>query len=134
VRQAFRFKLYQHKRNRHLDRTIDVASGAWNRQANRTLKSLLCRPGLADRGGVFSGLNDKRRELTRLSNKKPSRIIVEHKDRLTRFGFNYFELLLPKLGCELVVTDRDEEEKSDLMKDLVNDRQLKQAACGVRKH
>lgn len=44
---------------------------------------------------------------------------MEHKDRLTRFGFNYFELLLPKLGCELVVMDRDEEEKSDLMKDLV---------------
>jgi putative transposase len=30
VRQAFRFKLYQHKRTRHLDRTIDLAAGAWN--------------------------------------------------------------------------------------------------------
>jgi putative resolvase len=44
---------------------------------------------------------------------------VEHKVRLTRFGFNYFEVLLPKLGCELVVIDRDEEEKSDVMQDLV---------------
>ena len=43
----------------------------------------------------------------------------EHKDRLTRFGFAYFELLLPKLGCELVVVDRDTEEKADLMKDLI---------------
>jgi putative transposase len=30
VRQAFRFKLYGHKRNRHLERVIDVAAGAWN--------------------------------------------------------------------------------------------------------
>jgi len=30
VRQAFRFKLYQHKRNRHLDRAIDIAASAWN--------------------------------------------------------------------------------------------------------
>jgi putative resolvase len=73
--------------------------------------------------GVFSeiasGMNDQRRQLTRLLNKQPSRIVVEHKDRLTRFGFHYFELFLPKLGCELVVMDRDAEEKSDLMKDLI---------------
>jgi putative transposase len=30
VRQAFRFKLYQHKRTRFLDRTINIAAGAWN--------------------------------------------------------------------------------------------------------
>ena len=30
MRQAFRFKLYQHKRNRFLERTIDIAAGAWN--------------------------------------------------------------------------------------------------------
>jgi putative resolvase len=64
-------------------------------------------------------MNDKRRQLTRLLNKRPERIVVEHKDRLTRFGFAYFELLLPKLGCEMVVIDRDLEEKSDLMKDLI---------------
>jgi putative transposase len=30
VRQAFRFKLYHQKRNRFLDRTIDIAASAWN--------------------------------------------------------------------------------------------------------
>ena len=30
MRQAFRFKLYQHKRNRHLHQVIDVAASAWN--------------------------------------------------------------------------------------------------------
>lgn len=42
-----------------------------------------------------------------------------YKDRLTRFGFNYFDILLPKIGCELVVINKDEEDKPDLMKDLV---------------
>ena len=68
---------------------------------------------------VASGMNDQRLELIRLLNKLPRRIVVEHKDSLTRFGFNYFELLLAKLGCELVVIDRDREEKTDLMKDLI---------------
>ena len=30
MRQAFRFKRYHHKRNRFLERTIDIAAGAWN--------------------------------------------------------------------------------------------------------
>jgi putative transposase len=30
VRQAFQFKLYQHKRNRHLHKAIDIAASAWN--------------------------------------------------------------------------------------------------------
>ena len=68
---------------------------------------------------IASEMNDKRRQLTRLLNNRPSKIVIEHKDRLTRFGFAYFELLLPKLGCELVVVDRDTEEKADLMKDLI---------------
>jgi predicted site-specific integrase-resolvase len=68
---------------------------------------------------ISSGMNDHRKQLTTLLNLNPSRIVVEHKDRLTRFGFGYFEILLPMLGCELVVINRDSEEQSDLIKDLV---------------
>lgn len=68
---------------------------------------------------VASGMNDNRPKLKKLLLQKPSRIVVEHKDRLTRFGFGYFEILLPMLGCELVVVNRDSEERNDLMKDLV---------------
>jgi len=50
---------------------------------------------------------------------KPTRILIEYKDRLTRFGFNYFETLLPKIGCELVVINKETEDKQDLMKDLI---------------
>lgn len=68
---------------------------------------------------IASGMNDSRRKLTKLLNKNPTRIVVEHKDRLTRFGFNYFEILLPKIGCELVVINRDTEERTDLVKDMI---------------
>jgi len=68
---------------------------------------------------IASGMNDSRPKLTKLLNENPLRIVVEHKDRLTRFGFGYFELLLPKINCELIVINRDKEEKDDLLKDLV---------------
>ena len=68
---------------------------------------------------VASGMNDNRQKLEKLITSKPKRIVVEHKDRLTRFGFGYFDVLLPMIGCELVVIHRDKEEKDDLLKDLV---------------
>lgn len=68
---------------------------------------------------IASGMNDSRPQLIKLLNENPKRIVVEHKDRLTRFGFGYFELLLPKLNCDLVVINRDKEEKEDLLKDLI---------------
>ncbi|MCI0388476.1 MAG: IS607 family transposase [Acidobacteria bacterium] len=68
---------------------------------------------------IASGMNDNRPKLKKLVASKPSRIVVEHKDRLTRFGFGYFEQLLPMIGCELVVMNRDKEEKDDLLKDLI---------------
>lgn len=68
---------------------------------------------------IASGMNDKRIKLIKMLDSRPTKIIVEHKDRLTRFGFNYLENLLKKLGCEIVVINRDSEDESDLMKDFV---------------
>lgn len=68
---------------------------------------------------VGSGMNDSRRGLNKILAKPPALLVVEHKDRLTRFGFNYLEILLGKLGCQVIVINRDSEEKADLIKDLV---------------
>jgi predicted site-specific integrase-resolvase len=68
---------------------------------------------------IASGMNDKRPKLLKLLETNPPAILVEHKDRLTRFGFNYFDILLPKIGCQLLVMNRDAEENDDLMKDLI---------------
>lgn len=69
---------------------------------------------------IASGMNDNRRELWKLLDSKPTKIVVEHKDRLTRFGFNYIEKLMLKQGCEIVVIHRDKEDETDLVKDLVS--------------
>ena len=68
---------------------------------------------------IASGMNDKRKALFSLIDNTPKRIVVEHKDRLTRFGFNYFDKMLPLLGYELIIINRDFEEENDLMKDMI---------------
>ena len=69
---------------------------------------------------VASGMNDSRKQLWKMLDSQPTTIVVEHKDRLTRFGFNYLDQLLPRLGCELIVINRDAIDENDLMKDLVS--------------
>ena len=65
-----------------------------------------------------SGLNDKRPKLHKIfSDNKATRIIVEHKDRLTRFGFEYIKTLF---YGELVVINMVEDGKEDLMQDFVS--------------
>jgi predicted site-specific integrase-resolvase len=46
-----------------------------------------------------------------------SRIVVEHKDRLTRFGFNYIKNLW--VG-EIVIINEVTEDEKDLMQDFVS--------------
>lgn len=70
---------------------------------------------------IASGLNDKRKKLEKvLKCNKSSKIIVEHKDRLTRFGFNYLELLLKKDNREIIVIHDNEDKKEDLIEDFVS--------------
>lgn len=66
-----------------------------------------------------SGLNDKRPKLEKIfRERKATKIIVEHADRLTRFGFNYMEVLYPE--CEFVVINKSMEDEEDLMKDFAS--------------
>lgn len=67
---------------------------------------------------VASGMNDKRPELWKAITDKPSRIIVENKDRLTRFGFTYLQRLLKEQGTEIVVINDSHVDREDLIKDL----------------
>lgn len=65
-----------------------------------------------------SGLNDTRRLLlTLLRDKTITRVVVEHKDRLTRFGFNYLKELA---HFEIVVINEVAEDEKDLMQDFVS--------------
>lgn len=65
-----------------------------------------------------SGLNDKRPKLQKiLKENKASRIVVEHKDRLTRFGFEYIKTLY---DGEIIIINEVIEEQADLMQDFVS--------------
>ena len=46
------------------------------------------------------------------------RIVVEHRDRLTRFGFHYLEILAEIEGFEIVVNKTLDNDKNDLMSDF----------------
>ena len=65
-----------------------------------------------------SGLNDKRPKLVKiLGDPSVTRIVVEHKDRLTRFGFAYIQLLSK---AEIVVINEVLGDEPDLMQDFVS--------------
>ena len=52
---------------------------------------------------------------------KVNKVIVEHKDRLTRFQFNFIKKMYAVFGCEIIVLD-DKEDVSDaeeLTRDLM---------------
>jgi predicted site-specific integrase-resolvase len=69
---------------------------------------------------VGSGVNDNRKKLIELLLKDDySLIICEHKDRLTRVGFNYLKVLLNKQGKDIEVVNLAEERKDDLRQDFV---------------
>lgn len=70
---------------------------------------------------VGSGVNDKRRRLSALLKRGDwGTLIVEHKDRLTRFGFNWFQLFIEQQGRRIVVINETADDKTDLIQDLVS--------------
>ena len=70
---------------------------------------------------IGSGVNDTRPKLLKLlTDPSVSVIIVEHKDRLTRFGYNYLEQLLKMQGRRIEVINLAENGKEDLIQDFVS--------------
>ena len=70
---------------------------------------------------VGSGVNDNRKQLAKLLNDDDwGRVVVEHKDRLTRFGFNYLDILLGKTGKVIEVVNEADNGKDDLLQDFVS--------------
>ena len=70
---------------------------------------------------IGSGLNDKRKKLNKiLKDGNATKVVVEHKDRLSRFGVSYIEECLSKFGCDLVVINESNSDKEDLIQDFVS--------------
>jgi predicted site-specific integrase-resolvase len=69
---------------------------------------------------VGSGVNDSRpRFLKLLADPTIGVIVVEHKDRATRFGFRYLETLLAQQGRRLEVVNLADDGRDELVADLV---------------
>lgn len=69
---------------------------------------------------VASGMNDSRRELWKMIDSKPDILIIENKDRLTRFGYKYIEKLLNNQGTKIICINESLTDEDDIMKDLIS--------------
>ena len=70
---------------------------------------------------IGSGVNDNRPKLLKLlCDRDITLIVVEHKDRLTRFGFRYIETLLSIQNRKVEVINLAGNGKEDLIQDLVS--------------
>lgn len=68
---------------------------------------------------IASGMNDHRPQFWKMFDNDYTVIVVENKDRLTRFGFNYLFMLSKKLGITIDVVNKDHEDETDLIKDMI---------------
>lgn len=73
---------------------------------------------------IGGGMNFKRKKflslMSRISSGEIIQVIVAHKDRLCRFGFDYFNYMAMQNGCQIVVVNQEslspqEEMVEDLM-------------------
>jgi predicted site-specific integrase-resolvase len=68
---------------------------------------------------IGSGINESRPKfLALLEDQRIRTIVVEHKDRATRFGFRYLETLLKTQGRTLEVVNQADNSTEDLLADL----------------
>jgi len=70
---------------------------------------------------IGSGLNDKRPKLLKILNDiDVTHIVIEHKDRIARFGFNFLQAWMASRQCEIIIINNVETDKEDLMQDFVS--------------
>lgn len=75
---------------------------------------------------IASGMNESRKDFNELIKlvieNKVSKVFVSYKDRLTRFGYNYFEYIFKMFGTEIEVVNLTKEEdfQTELTQDLIS--------------
>ncbi|ORB77278.1 IS607 family transposase [Mycobacterium timonense] len=103
-------RVSSHDQRADLDRQVARLS-AWVTGQDLTVKQVVTEVG--------SGLNGKRPKLRRiLSDPDAKVIVVEHRDRLARFGVEHLEAALSAQGRRIVVADPGET-TDDLVRDMI---------------
>jgi predicted site-specific integrase-resolvase len=91
------------------------------------LKEYCLKSGLSDVefiSEIGGGLNFERKKFLEIMNAveqhKVKMLIIAHKDRLVRFGFEYFRYFLSKHNCELVIlNDEKMSPEQEMVEDLM---------------
>lgn len=73
---------------------------------------------------IGGGMNFKRKEflslMERIESGEISKLIIAHKDRLVRFGFDFFLIFSQKHGCEIVVANQEQlSPQEEMVEDLM---------------
>lgn len=74
---------------------------------------------------VGSGLNDNRSGFVKLTDliikRKVNKLVIEHKDRLTRFQFKFIKKMFESYGCEVIVVNgMDVSDTEELAADMMS--------------
>jgi len=74
---------------------------------------------------IGSGLNFKRKKwneiLTRAQNREISKILIAHKDRFVRFGFEWYQQWLSQYGVEIEIVKNEElSPEKEMVEDLIS--------------
>lgn len=74
---------------------------------------------------VGSGLNDNRNGFIKLTDLviagKINKLVIEHKDRLTRFQFKFMKKIFESYGCEVIVVNEiDVSDNEELTTDMIS--------------
>jgi putative resolvase len=112
-RESARTVLYarvsSHDQRRDLDRQVARLTG-WATGQGLAVAEVVAEVG--------SGMNAKRRKLARLlADATATTVVVEHRDRLARFGVEHLEAALSAQGRRIVVLDAGEVD-DDLIRDV----------------
>lgn len=73
---------------------------------------------------IGGGMNFKRKKflaiMSRIQTGEISKLLIAHKDRLCRFGFDYFDFLAKENGCEIVVVNQESlSPQQEMVEDLM---------------
>jgi putative resolvase len=109
-RTAVYARVSAHDQRGDLDRQVSRAV-RWAGEQRLAVDQVVCEVG--------SGLNGRRPKLARLlADSQVTTIVVEHRDRLARFGVEQLQAALTAQGRRIVVAD-DSETTDDLVRDMV---------------
>lgn len=111
-----------------LDTYVYARVSSATRKEDLASQAALCEQFCASKGWVVgkvvkevaSGMNDNRPRLNELLDKSGARIVVLHKDRITRFGFNFVKRVVESRGGEIVIINQAGDDHEDLLKDFIS--------------